>query len=100
MKATTIGGLIALVIYIIISVILIPMGLTPGEGFAVPYAIFPSYIGWMFVFFIDEGLKLHLPNSINMILMVIVSGAIYYGIGALIGKFFSWTARKIKSKKQ
>jgi hypothetical protein len=90
------GGVLLDILYIIITLILIPFGSTPG-GFTTPYWIFPSSMGTPIIVLLSGGsiiggtflYKWLIPLTILFALII------YFLIGSIIGFIIS----KIKSSK-
>ena|SRR3989344_1812488 len=94
------GGLLAVTIYIIVTIILIPFGQVKSGYFKdVPYWImYPNFVGYLLSLSLTPSPKpgpfLDFMISLNNLLIFIYSAIFYFLIGALIG----WIVGKFKSK--
>jgi hypothetical protein len=84
MKPWQTGGLIAVGIYVLITLVLLPFGTPPG-GLMIPYWVWASLPG-MFL------LNLINPENLSKFWFVVLSLPVYFCIGAIAG----WVVGKIK----
>ncbi|OGZ63043.1 MAG: hypothetical protein A2812_02270 [Candidatus Staskawiczbacteria bacterium RIFCSPHIGHO2_01_FULL_36_16] len=100
MKTWLKGGLIVVGIYILLTLVLIPMESywDKGEGFFITIWALPSFVGMLISSFIPllHNSSSLLSSLLDLTILIITSLTFWFLIGSLIGLIIG----KIKSKRQ